>query len=60
MKIIKNVRQKLKKETLEIGESTLIRDILYIFQGIDGSYLKFELEDEKYVFDTEVNLYNLI
>lgn len=37
-------------------ESLLIRDLIYIFQGIDGKYIKFDSRSELYVVDPALGL----
>ena len=38
----------------EVTEAALVRDILYVFQGIDGKYIKMNLTDNCYKMDAKV------
>ncbi|XP_056443702.1 gamma-tubulin complex component 3 [Gadus macrocephalus] len=40
----------------EVTEAALVRDILYVFQGIDGKYIKMNLADNCYKMDAKVVL----
>ncbi|XP_031414528.1 gamma-tubulin complex component 3 [Clupea harengus] len=40
----------------EIGEAALVRDILYVFQGIDGKFIKMSASENCYKIDTKVPL----
>lgn len=40
----------------EVGEAALVRDILYVFQGIDGKYIKMNCADNCYKVDAKVAL----
>ncbi|XP_041935624.1 gamma-tubulin complex component 3 [Alosa sapidissima] len=40
----------------EIGEVALVRDILYVFQGIDGKFIKMSAPENCYKIDTKVPL----
>ncbi|XP_068165377.1 gamma-tubulin complex component 3 isoform X2 [Antennarius striatus] len=40
----------------EVSEATLVRDILYVFQGIDGKFIKMSSQDNCYKIDTKVVL----
>jgi tRNA A37 threonylcarbamoyladenosine dehydratase len=37
-----------------VTEAALVRDILYVFQGIDGKYIKMNLADNCYKMDAKV------
>lgn len=39
----------------EIGEASLVRDILYVFQGIDGKFIKMCTPENCYKIDSKVN-----
>jgi gamma-tubulin complex component 3 len=39
----------------QISEPALLRDIMFIFQGIDGTYIRFDPEADAYVIDDTVN-----
>ncbi|XP_048855190.1 gamma-tubulin complex component 3 isoform X2 [Brienomyrus brachyistius] len=43
-------------ENGEISESALVRDILYVFQGIDGKFIKMCTPENCYKIDTKVPL----
>uniref|UniRef100_A0A3B3SNA0 Tubulin gamma complex component 3 n=1 Tax=Paramormyrops kingsleyae TaxID=1676925 RepID=A0A3B3SNA0_9TELE len=43
-------------ENGEIAESALVRDILYVFQGIDGKFIKMCTPENCYKIDTKVPL----
>jgi hypothetical protein len=38
----------------EVGEAALVRDILYVFQGIDGKFIKMSNTDNCYKIDSKV------
>uniref|UniRef100_A0A8C7QS61 Tubulin gamma complex component 3 n=1 Tax=Oncorhynchus mykiss TaxID=8022 RepID=A0A8C7QS61_ONCMY len=40
----------------EVGEAALVRDILYVFQGIDGKFIKMSNTDNCYKIDSKVVL----
>uniref|UniRef100_A0A674DYQ4 Tubulin gamma complex component 3 n=1 Tax=Salmo trutta TaxID=8032 RepID=A0A674DYQ4_SALTR len=40
----------------EVGEAALVRDILYVFQGIDGKFIKMSNADNCYKIDSKVVL----
>ncbi|GAA6104390.1 gamma-tubulin complex component 3, partial [Tachysurus ichikawai] len=40
----------------EIGEASLVRDILYVFQGIDGKFIKMCTPENCYKIDSKVPL----
>ncbi|XP_067116382.1 gamma-tubulin complex component 3 [Osmerus mordax] len=40
----------------EVGEPALVRDILYVFQGIDGKFIKMSGADNCYKIDSKVEL----
>uniref|UniRef100_A0A3P8UTE0 Tubulin gamma complex component 3 n=1 Tax=Cynoglossus semilaevis TaxID=244447 RepID=A0A3P8UTE0_CYNSE len=40
----------------EVSEAALVRDILYVFQGIDGKYIKMSAQENCYKMDTKVLL----
>ncbi|XP_062303027.1 gamma-tubulin complex component 3 [Osmerus eperlanus] len=40
----------------ELGEPALVRDILYVFQGIDGKFIKMSGADNCYKIDSKVEL----
>ena len=37
-----------------ISESMLLRDVIYVFQGIDGKYVKYDASVDSFVVDVEV------
>lgn len=40
--------------TGEVSEAALVRDILYVFQGIDGKFIKMSAQDNCYKIDSKV------
>ncbi|CAN9498182.1 unnamed protein product [Ophioblennius macclurei] len=42
--------------TGEVSEAALVRDILYVFQGIDGKFIKMNAQDNCYKIDSKVVL----
>ncbi|XP_055019000.1 gamma-tubulin complex component 3 [Boleophthalmus pectinirostris] len=40
----------------EVTEATLVRDILYVFQGIDGKFIRMSGQDDGYKIDPKVSL----
>jgi gamma-tubulin complex component 3 len=38
----------------QVPEAAILRDIMFIFQGIDGTYVKFDAETDAYVIDDMV------
>ncbi|XP_059184163.1 gamma-tubulin complex component 3 [Centropristis striata] len=40
----------------EVSEASLVRDILYVFQGIDGKFIKMSAQDNCYKIDSKVVL----
>ncbi len=38
----------------EVSEAALVRDILYVFQGIDGKFIKMSAQDNCYKIDGKV------
>lgn len=38
----------------QVSEPSILRDIMFIFQGIDGTYIKFDPESDAYVIDETV------
>ncbi|KAI3366285.1 hypothetical protein L3Q82_009761, partial [Scortum barcoo] len=40
----------------EVNEAALVRDILYVFQGIDGKFIKMSAQDNCYKIDSKVVL----
>lgn len=45
--------------TLEVTEAALVRDILYVFQGIDGKNIKMSSTENCYKVDAKVCSQNL-
>lgn len=39
----------------EVNEAALVRDILYVFQGIDGKFIKMNAQDNGYKMDSKVD-----
>lgn len=46
----------LIKATGRITEADILRDLLYVFQGIDGRFLKYEARPDAFVLDASVKL----
>uniref|UniRef100_A0A3B5R9D7 Tubulin gamma complex component 3 n=1 Tax=Xiphophorus maculatus TaxID=8083 RepID=A0A3B5R9D7_XIPMA len=40
----------------EVNEAALVRDVLYVFQGIDGKFIKMNAQDNGYKMDSKVVL----
>ncbi|KAG9292620.1 hypothetical protein G9A89_006992 [Geosiphon pyriformis] len=40
----------------EISEVLLLRDVVYVFQGIDGQFIKFNTESDSYIVDPKVGV----
>ncbi|KAI9286402.1 Spc98 family-domain-containing protein [Umbelopsis sp. AD052] len=40
----------------QVPEAAILRDIMFIFQGIDGTYIKFDAESDAYVIDDMVGI----
>lgn len=40
----------------EVSEAALVRDILYVFQGIDGKFIKMSAQENCYKTDGKVKL----
>lgn len=38
----------------EVSEAALVRDILYVFQGIDGKFIKMSAPENCYKIDSKV------
>ena len=38
----------------EISEALLLRDVVFVFQGIDGQYIKFDKTTGSYLVDSKV------
>lgn len=38
----------------EVSEAALVRDILYVFQGIDGKFIKMSAQENCYKIDGKV------
>uniref|UniRef100_A0A9J7ZZH6 Tubulin gamma complex component 3 n=1 Tax=Cyprinus carpio carpio TaxID=630221 RepID=A0A9J7ZZH6_CYPCA len=49
-------RQRRDGDGTEIGEAALVRDILYVFQGIDGKFIKMCSSENCYKIDSKVPL----
>jgi len=44
----------------QVSEPALLRDVMFIFQGIDGTYIKFDVEADTYVIDDTVSTLSLL
>ncbi|KAI8061728.1 gamma-tubulin complex component protein [Gongronella butleri] len=42
--------------SIDVPESALLRDLIYILQGIDGQYIRFDPATSEYHFDPNVNV----
>ncbi|KAL9656156.1 hypothetical protein ABK040_007774 [Willaertia magna] len=57
--IINNHRQQYKQfenTNFEISESILIRDVIYVFQGINGNNIKFDIGLDRFMLDVKVGV----
>ena len=53
--IVYNLSDLLPSATAgEVSEAALVRDILYVFQGIDGKFIKMNAQDNCYKIDNKV------
>ncbi|KYR01195.1 spindle pole body component 98 [Tieghemostelium lacteum] len=41
---------------INIEEDLLVKDIIYVFQGIDGTYIKFDYKLDSYVIDKKLSI----
>lgn len=41
----------------DVTEAALVRDILYVFQGIDGKFIKMNAQDNCYKIDGKVRCF---
>ncbi|XP_058473292.1 gamma-tubulin complex component 3 isoform X2 [Solea solea] len=48
------VRPRRDGDTGEVSEAALVRDILYVFQGIDGKFIKMSAQENCYKIDSKV------
>ncbi|XP_035006256.1 gamma-tubulin complex component 3 isoform X1 [Hippoglossus stenolepis] len=51
------VRTRRDGDTGEVSEAALVRDILYVFQGIDGKFIKLSAQENCYKIDSKVVLH---
>ncbi|XP_019959482.1 gamma-tubulin complex component 3 [Paralichthys olivaceus] len=51
------VRPRRDGDTGEVSEAALVRDILYVFQGIDGKFIKLSAQENCYKIDSKVVLH---
>ncbi|XP_060922876.1 gamma-tubulin complex component 3 [Limanda limanda] len=51
------VRTRRDGDTGEVSEAALVRDILYVFQGIDGKFIKLSAQENCYKIDGKVVLH---
>ncbi|KAK8721079.1 hypothetical protein OTU49_012942 [Cherax quadricarinatus] len=49
-------KQSYFKNVMEVAEKVLIREVLFIFQGIEGSIIKFDASKDTYRIDNKVRL----
>lgn len=42
--------------SFELPESLLVRELVYVFQGIDGKYIRYEKYKEGFKLDSEVHI----
>ncbi len=50
------MRHKLTPNLGRVIESDILRDLLYVFQGIDGRFLKYDSKVDAFVMDSSVKL----
>uniref|UniRef100_A0A8D2ZUP4 Tubulin gamma complex component 3 n=1 Tax=Scophthalmus maximus TaxID=52904 RepID=A0A8D2ZUP4_SCOMX len=50
------IRPRRDGDTGEVSEAALVRDILYVFQGIDGKFIKMSGQENCYKIDSKVVL----
>ncbi|CAN0463752.1 unnamed protein product, partial [Ectocarpus sp. 12 AP-2014] len=50
------VSRAMPRRTTEVTERTLLKGILYAFQGIDSQYIKYCEEESGYVLDPRLRL----
>ena len=46
----------LRYRSKEISEEVLCKDMLYVFQGIDGQFISFSLLEDAFVLEPSVNV----
>jgi len=44
------------KESFEIPEEALVRDVVFVLQGIDGQHIKFDVAADSYIVDPAVGI----
>lgn len=49
-------REQLGYSNETLSESAILRDLIFILQGIDGQYIKFDPAISEYAIDQKVNL----
>lgn len=42
--------------TGDVNEDTIVRELLFVFQGIDGQLIKYQLLEDAYVLSTQVTV----
>lgn len=52
-------REQLGYSNETLSESTLLRDLIFILQGIDGQYIKFDPTINEYAIDQKVSYHGL-
>ena len=43
--------------SLEVAETTLVQDLIYVFQGIDGKVIKYDAAEDAFRIKSEVSLW---
>lgn len=38
----------------DVNEDTIVRELLFVFQGIDGHYIKYQLLEDAYVLSNQI------
>ncbi|KAI8900737.1 Spc98 family-domain-containing protein [Globomyces pollinis-pini] len=46
----------VSQDVIKLTESDLLRDLLYVFQGINGKYIKYCEKEEKFKLDNDVSI----
>ncbi|CAG8543918.1 14495_t:CDS:10 [Acaulospora morrowiae] len=56
-KIVLNKQlMELDNTNKEISEALLLRDIIFIFQGIDGQFVKYNVDEASYIIDPKISI----
>ncbi|ORZ25249.1 gamma-tubulin complex component protein [Absidia repens] len=46
----------IDRPEIKVPDALLLRDLIYIFQGIDGQYITFDSENNEYILDPQVSV----